>query len=82
MSSCIYILKIILNIYHAILVLGIFLTWLPFLYKYKFFRLIAKIGDWYMEPFTGFVVIGRIDFTPILGFFVYSACLAAIDFLL
>lgn len=82
MQFCIFILFQILIIYNYILIFGILLSWIPYLYNFRIFRIIRKICDWYMEPFQGYVVIGPIDFTPLIGFMIYDAILYGISYLL
>lgn len=82
MVQCINILLSILSLYNIFLIGHIILTWLPFLMKYSFFRLIYKIGGWYIEPFSGVLVLGPIDFTPVIGFIIYDSLIAAIYYLL
>lgn len=82
MFHCINILLYVLYAYNFILIAGVILTWLPFLYKYKIFRLIAHLANLYMEPFSGVLVLGPIDFTPIVGFFLYDGLISLIYFLL
>lgn len=82
MIHCIRLLFDILQIYYYFLIAGILLSWLPFLYQYKIFRAIRKIGDWYMGPFSGVLVLGPIDFTPIVGFIVYTGILELLLYLL
>ena len=82
MVQCINILLSILSLYNIFLIGHIILTWLPFLMKYSFFRLIYKFGGWYIEPFSGVLVLGPIDFTPVIGFIIYDSLIAAIYYLL
>ena len=82
MNYCILLFLYIIDIYYIFLIANIILSWVPFLYKFKIFRLIGFIGDLYLEPFQGVLVLGPIDFTPVLGFLLYSGFWAAINFLL
>ena len=82
MYFCINILFKILLFYNYILIGGILLSWIPGLYKFKIFRMIRKMSDWYMEPFSGYIVLGPIDFTPIIGFMLYDGLIYAISYLL
>lgn len=81
MFRCINLLFQIISFYNTFLIAGIILSWIPFLYKYKFFRGIRKICDWYLGPFSGIIVIGPLDFTPIVGFLLFDGLLTAIVFL-
>ena len=58
--------------YSYIIFASIILTWLPSLYQYKIPRLVRKVADWYMWPFRGFLVIGILDFTPMIGIVLYE----------
>ncbi len=82
MQFCIFILFQILMFYNYIIIAGLILSWIPVLYRFRIFRIIRKMCDWYMEPFYGYVVIGPIDFTPIIGFMIYDAILYAVSYLL
>ncbi len=82
MYYCINILFSILSFYNYILIAGIILSWIPGLYKFWIFRFIRKLCDLYMEPFYGIVVLGPIDFSPVIGFMIYDAILYGIVYLL
>jgi len=82
MQFCIYILFKLLTFYNYILIGGIILSWIPSLYKFGIFRLIRKMYNWYMEPFSGYLILGPLDFTPIIGFMIYDALLYGISYLL
>ena len=70
------ILYYILNAYWSIMIVGVFLTWVPSLMKYRIFRFIRTMTDWYLKPFQGKIILGMFDFTPILGFMIYSGVLS------
>lgn len=78
MFHCINLLFILLNLYNYILLGGIILSWFPGLMRFRFFRFIRTMSDWYMGPFQGFVVLGPLDFTPVIGFLIYDAIVTAI----
>jgi len=61
----------ILQVYFMIMIVSIFLTWIPGVFQYKFFRVIRRIGNWYLRPFRGLLILGPIDFTPIIGIFLF-----------
>lgn len=61
-------LYIALWIYHIIILIGIVLTWIPGVLNTKVGALIYSISQWYMRPFTGWLSLGFIDFTPVIGF--------------
>ncbi|HQA19591.1 MAG TPA: YggT family protein [Bacilli bacterium] len=65
------ILYYILFYYHYIMVAGVILTWIPSLYNYRLFQLIHYLSDGYLGYFRGKLVIGFIDFSPIVGFSLY-----------
>ena len=82
MYFCINILFQLLLFYNYILLGGIILSWIPGLYNFKFFRLIRKLSDLYMEPFSGYILLGPFDFTPIIGFMLYDGLIYAISYLI
>ncbi len=62
----------LLKIYYWILIAYVLGSWIPELRNSKIYRLIYNIANPYMRLFRGFLVIGMMDFTPILGFTLYS----------
>lgn len=70
------ILFIFLRVYYSIMIICIFLTWIPSLYRYKFFRVLHYIGGGYLNYFRGKIVIGFLDFTPMIGLLLYSFMLS------
>lgn len=78
MNLFINIILALLQIYLFFIFINIFLTWVPTLYNYRFFRICKKISDWYLGPFHGFIVIGPFDFTPILGITIYEIILGLV----
>ena len=60
---CVY---FILLAYRFIILVDIILSWIPNLMQYKIFRLVNHVTSWIEEPFRGHLVIGRLDFTPII----------------
>ncbi len=70
------ILYYILSGYWYIMIGGVILSWLPGLMQYKFFSLIRNVSDWYLKPFQGRIILGVFDFTPIIGFMIYSGVLS------
>ena len=73
------IISIILFIYSGLLGLYIILSWFPNIYQYKFFRGIYYICDWYMRPFHDIIVLGPIDFTPIIGIGIFEFIVSLIS---
>lgn len=77
LDSILYTIYIILQGYGSIMALGIFLSWIPSAMNLKFFRMVHHVGDWYMGNFTGIIVLGGLDLSPIIGFFVYETLVNA-----
>lgn len=73
LNGFISVLYVIFQIYSSLIVFDIILSWFPKTREVKFFRIIHEIAEWYMEPFNGFIVLGRIDFTPIIGLIILEA---------
>lgn len=82
MIHCALILYYLLIAYDYILIANIILSWFPRLRNFKIFNIIGKIGDWYLEPFSGVLVLGILDFTPLIGFALYDGLVYAIAYLL
>ena len=72
------ILYYIFSGYYYIMIAGVILSWLPGLLEYKVFRIIRNVSDWYLKPFQGKVILGVFDFTPIIGFVIYSGILSVL----
>ncbi|HEY8396170.1 MAG TPA: YggT family protein [Bacilli bacterium] len=66
------IIYFLLTAYGGIMSLGIILSWVPGAFEIGFFKQIRNIGDWYLGTFRGRLVIGMIDFTPLIGLIIYS----------
>ncbi len=62
----------ILQVYYWILIAFVLGSWIPELRKTKIYDIIRKIANPYMRIFRGLLVFGMMDFTPILGFILYS----------
>jgi len=62
----------ILTAYYWILIINIFLSWIPELKNTKIGRVLIWLGDPYMRIFRGLLVFGMMDFTPIIGFILYN----------
>lgn len=82
MIHCVRILYYLLLAYDYILIANIILSWFPRLRDFKLFNIIGKIGDWYLEPFSGYLVLGILDFTPLIGFALYDGLVYAIAYFL
>ena len=65
----------LLRLYLVIIIIGIILTWIPNSFEYKIPRMIRKMCEWYLQRFTGIVVIGSLDFTTIFGVLLYEGVL-------
>ena len=63
---------ILLNVYYYVLIAGIVVSWIPGARNNKFCRFIRACSDAYLGPFHGLLVIGFLDFTPIIGFAIYN----------
>jgi len=61
-----------LKVYYWILIAFVLGSWIPELRNTKIYRVIYNLANPYMRLFRGFLVIGMMDFTPILGFMLYS----------
>ena len=82
MNFCISLLYDILLMYNFILIGGIILSWFPMLNRFALFRLVNKLSNLFMEPFHGYLILGPLDFTPIIGFMLYDGIVYAIGYLL
>jgi len=72
----------ILQVYYYFLIASVLMSWIPELKRSKFGQIIDRIADPYMRLFRGYLIIGVLDFTPILGFLLYSFGLQALVFLI
>jgi len=54
----------------------ILLNWIPGFRNSKIGYYMNKITDFYLGRFRGFIVIGMLDFTPIIGFVIYEFALS------
>ncbi len=61
-----------LQAYYYILIAYILMSWIPELRGSKVHKIIHSIANPYMRIFRGLLVFGRMDFTPIIGFFLYQ----------
>ena len=57
------------------MMLVILLSWIPGIYETSWYYKLRKVCDFYMGRFRGWVVLGNIDFTPIIGFLIYEFAL-------
>lgn len=69
----------LLWIYQAIIFISIILSWIPTAYESKIGSMILNVSNWYMRPFRGWLVIGFLDFTPIIGIVIYQYILGIVQ---
>ena len=70
MVYCIYGLYWLMMAYEAFMTISIIMSWIPPLYDTKVFRFFRRGTDFYLRPFRGWLVIGFLDLTPIIGIFI------------
>lgn len=70
----------ILDFYYYLLVAYILFSWIPSIRQSRFYELLTKVTDPYMRLFRGWFVFGQLDFTPIIGFFLYIYGVNALRF--
>lgn len=74
-GSALLILYYVLNAYFYYMVLMIILSWIPGIQEKGWYQSLSKISDAYIGRFRGLIVIGYLDFTPIIGFAFYELVL-------
>ena len=62
----------LLKIYYWILIAYVLGSWLPELRRTRIYEYIHRLANPYMRIFRGLLVFGMMDFTPIIGFLLYS----------
>ncbi|MBO4668173.1 MAG: YggT family protein [Bacilli bacterium] len=67
LNNLFIVLYVILWIYHLFVFVGIILTWIPSALNTKVGAFIYESSNWLLAPFRGWLVLGAIDFTPVLG---------------
>lgn len=75
LSSALIILYYFLNAYLYYMILIIILSWIPGIQEKSWYQALSKISDAYIGRFRGLIVIGYLDFTPIIGFTFYELVL-------
>ncbi|MFK5883435.1 MAG: YggT family protein [Candidatus Izemoplasma sp.] len=80
MEYLLNLLVFVLQIYYYMLIAFILLSWIPSIRQSKLYWYLGKVTDPYMRIFRGWFVFGQLDFTPIVGFMLYSFGLDAIEF--
>lgn len=66
-----------LQYYYYVLIASILLSWIPELKRSTVGQFIDKLANPYMRIFRGWIVIGVMDFTPIIGFLFYQFGMSA-----
>lgn len=67
----------VLQLYFYLLIAYVLLSWIPDIRQSRFYYVLHQITDPYMRLFRGIIVMGQFDFTPIIGFMLYSFGLRA-----
>lgn len=80
LSSVLIILYYILTAYFYFMILMIILSWIPGIHEKDWYQSISKISDAYIGRFRGLIVIGNLDFTPIIGFAFYELVLSLLAY--
>ena len=75
LANGLIILFYILRIYFYFMLIVCLLSWIPGLYSYKWYHVLRKISDFYLGRFRGWLVVGPIDFTPMIGLIIYEFAL-------
>lgn len=73
LNGFLYLIKIILQIYSSLVIFDIILSWFPKTREIKIFKIIHEIAEWYIEPFSDFLVLGSVDFSPVIGLLILEA---------
>lgn len=82
MSTVYNVIFWLLTVFNGFLSISILISWVPSLTNYKIFRAIIKVSDWYLKPFRGVLVIGPIDFTPLIGIGIYGFILSCFSYII
>ena len=75
LSDSLIVLYHILNVYFYYMIFVALLSWIPGVFNTSWYYKLRKISDFYMGRFRGWIVIGNIDFTTIIGFLIYEFAL-------
>ena len=75
LSDCLIVLYHILNVYFYYMIIIALLSWIPGIFNTSWYYKLRKISDFYLGRFRGLLVLGPVDFTPIIGFVIYEAAL-------
>lgn len=79
LASILSVIVLILTIYLYYMIVMIILSWIPGVYEKTWYQKMSKISDFYIGKFRGLIVIGNLDFTPIIGFVLYEVALELIS---
>lgn len=71
-SNLVYILYCFLRAYQIILGISIIISWLPQIRSSRFGITIKMASNWYLEYFQNKVIIGPLDFGPLIGIIIYD----------
>lgn len=75
MRELLIILYNVLNLFEIYLFIFIITTWIPALRNYKWYQLFAAPGNAILSRFRGLLIIGYLDFGPMLFLIVYHIAL-------
>ena len=64
-----------LNLYYYALIFYIILSWVPAIRESSFYALLGTICSPFFRIFRGWIIIGNMDFTPMVGLILYSTLL-------
>lgn len=67
-----------LRIYYYIIIAYILLGWIPEIRRSKLYSYLHQITNPYLGIFRGLIVVGMMDFTPIIGLLIYNFGLEAL----
>ena len=73
------ILLLILRAYYYMIFLFILLGWIVEARKSSFYHMLGVIVEPFFRVFKGWFVFGQLDFTPLLGLFLYNILLEFIS---
>ena len=75
LSNAVIYIYYILEIYLYYMIFVTLLSWIPGVFNTSWYYKLRKISDFYMGRFRGWIVIGNIDFTTLIGFLIYEFAL-------
>ena len=64
-----------------LIAINMLFSWFPGIYRFKFAKVLWMISDTYMHPFHGVLVLGILDFTPLLGVITFELLIQAYIYL-